>query len=477
MPRLVTLAIATAATAALAVLAFLIWAVGRLTGREGADLWLPGAFGAFGLVVVFVLLWLFLEDQVFRPLIAMARRSEGDLRGEGESENSRHARTGLAPLSEDILSLGTQLTSERQTAVKRASEILARSDAQRHRLESILHDLSEGVIVCNLRHQVLLYNRVALWMLSGAGEVGLGRSILDLLEPSPIERTLRNLMEGEPTPGGEETASLSCQPLNEEISLAARMAMTFDRDGQADGYVLTLASENVRPDEEGPSARPEFYDFDLFHRPLSAEFSRDARLAELSYVVFDTETTGLRPAEGDRLISIAGVRIVNGRILRGETFNSYVNPDRSIPAGATRVHGITDSMVAEAPKAEEVLARFRRFVGGAVLVAHSAAFDMAVLQSESGASGFVLDSPVLDTLLLSLGVHDHLGDHRLDAIAERFGFTIEIADRHTALGDSLATAEIFLRLLNILGMRGVHSLGDALSLSEKQAKIRKQMQL
>lgn len=475
MPRLVTLAITIAAIGALAVLAFLIWAVGRLTGGAGADLWLPGAFGAFGLVLVFVLLWLFLEGQVFRPLIALARRAEGDL--QEESEDARSARTNLAPLSEDILGLGSQLAAERETAVKRASEILTRSDAQRHRLESILHDLSEGVIVCNLKHQVLLYNRVALWMISGAGEVGLGRSLLDLLEPSSIERTLRNLLDGERTPGAEETASLSCQPLNEEISLAARMALTFDTEGQVDGYVLTLASENVRPGEEGPSARPEFYDFDLFHRPLPAEFSLEARLGDLTYVVFDTETTGLRPAEGDRLISIAGVRIVNGRILRGETFASFVNPDRSIPPAATRVHGITDEMVAGASRAEEVLPRFQRFVGDAVLVAHSAAFDMAVLQAEGGASEAGIDNPVLDTLLLSLAVHDHLGDHRLDAIAERFGFTIEVEDRHTALGDALATAEIFLRLLNILEMRGVHTLGAALSLSEKQAKIRKQMNL
>ena len=219
--------------------------------------------------------------------------------------------------------------------------------------------------------------------------------------------------------------------------------------------------------------RPEFYDFDLLRRIDTARIE-DAPLRQLTFVVFDTETTGLNPSEGDEIISIAGVRIVNGRVLRGETFESLVNPRRNIPAVSTKVHGITNAMVQDAPTVEHVLPRFHAFARDSVLVAHNAAFDLKFVTMKEAACGVRFDHAVLDTVLLAALVHGQGESLTLDALAERYQVHLPPEQRHTALGDSLATAEVLLRLFDLLVPAGVTTLKDALAASGKMAAIRRQ---
>ncbi|HMK37875.1 MAG TPA: 3'-5' exonuclease, partial [Bacteroidota bacterium] len=186
---------------------------------------------------------------------------------------------------------------------------------------------------------------------------------------------------------------------------------------------------------------------------------------EISFTAFDTETTGLRPSEGDEIVSIGAVRILNGRMLGHEIFDQLVDPGRPIPRQSTEIHGIDDAIVKGQPDIRSVLPAFRQFAHDSVLVGHNAAFDMRFFQIREGSTGVKLDMPVLDTMLLSAFVHPNHGDHSIEGIAGRLG--VNVAGRHTALGDAIVTGELFLKLIPLLAEKGIRTLGEALAASKK----------
>jgi DNA polymerase-3 subunit epsilon len=212
-------------------------------------------------------------------------------------------------------------------------------------------------------------------------------------------------------------------------------------------------------------SRPEYYDFDLFQTSDQTSALDDRLLSELAYTVFDTETTGLNPSEGDEIIQIGAARCVNGKLLKQESFEQLVNPGRLIPAAGIPIHGITQDMVRGKPFITDVLPAFYNFAQDTVLVAHNAAFDMKFLQLQEKNTGLVFSHPVLDTLLLSAVVHPNQESHRLEAIAERFNVTI--LGRHTALGDAMVTAEVWLRLIPLLQAMGITTLRQAREAAQK----------
>jgi DNA polymerase III subunit epsilon len=212
-------------------------------------------------------------------------------------------------------------------------------------------------------------------------------------------------------------------------------------------------------------SRPEFYDFDLFRDDDLGLALDDRLLAQLDYTVFDTETTGLEPSAGDEIIQIGAVRIVNRRLLRHEAYEQLIDPLRSLPPQSVKIHGITADMLAGQPPIARVLPIFRAFVADTVLVAHNAAFDMRFLELKEAATGIRFDRPVLDTFLLSAVLFPNQETHRLEAIADRLG--VSVMGRHTAVGDAIVTAEVFLKMLPLLADKGIRTLGEAREASEK----------
>jgi len=229
-----------------------------------------------------------------------------------------------------------------------------------------------------------------------------------------------------------------------------------------------LSSENAALHRQAtiiPDSRPEFYDFDLFNQPGQHPAIDECLLTELTYTVFDTETTGLDPRAGDEIISIGAVRIVNNRLVADDRFDQLVNPMRPLRWESIQIHGIQEETLRNKPVIGTVLPRFHQFAKDTILVAHNAAFDMRMLQIKEKETGIRFINPVLDTMLLSSIVHPAQEDHNLMTIAQRLG--IDVSGRHTAIGDAMATANMFLKLIPLLAKKGIHTLAQARAASEK----------
>lgn len=261
------------------------------------------------------------------------------------------------------------------------------------------------------------------------------------------------------------------------LSVLATHATEIWPEATADGgqaLCLPIRAARRAGPRPKPIARAVVYDFDLLSRARNDKVA-DARLQDLTYVVFDTETTGLLPAQGDEIVQIAAVRIVNGKRVEAEVFDTLVNPRRAIPASSTEVHGITGAMVADAPFIEDIARAFHKFAEGAVLIAHNAPFDMEFLRRVEPIIGLRFDNPILDTVLLSAVVFGQSETHSLDALSHRLGITIPEEARHTAIGDTVATADAFLKMMPMLQGRGLHSFGDVLSEVRRHGRLLKDL--
>ncbi|MGI9437097.1 MAG: exonuclease domain-containing protein [Geminicoccaceae bacterium] len=673
----------------------------RIGGEALPHLVLFGGTAAFAITGLCLWVWAKFDDNVAKPIVRLSRdlhaTTHGGAKPELDEQSARYLGF-LAPAAQEIADALSKARSDVDQAVNDATGEVRR---QTKRFEALLRDMEQGILICTLDHRVLLYNRHALEILHIAGDLGLGRSLFEIVTPQPFQHALERLTtrfdeDRNPHHGEGLCVSTLCERpggrQNTRQTIQGRMSLFLDVEGSAPvGYVatfsdatreiedyarrdalLTAATVDLRrpatsllaaaeiladgqnldrdarwtlqrilvdeatslaaklqqleaessklaagpfpmsdvssttlfrcvrdrgagaellaigepfwlygdsltlvalldclirkvTDEIGESrpltfeavresgrvylevswkgqvvenavldrwldepvdgdrggisgldildrhkaelwctptkdggaklrlplmparehrddhevlrqhllARPEFYDFDLIGR-MDPTAIDDAPLKELAYVVFDTETTGLEPSAGDEIISIAGIRVLNGRVLSGETFDQLVNPGRNVPAASTKIHGITSAMVEAAPMIDEVLPRFRKFVGDAVLVAHNAAFDMKFLTLKQDACGVRFDSPVLDTVLLAAHIHGAEDSLTLDALAERYGIALEDRDRHTALGDSIATAEVLTRLTDLLDAAGISTLRQAMVASSKMMAIRRQ---
>jgi DNA polymerase-3 subunit epsilon len=176
-------------------------------------------------------------------------------------------------------------------------------------------------------------------------------------------------------------------------------------------------------------------------------------------IIFDTETTGLNPAGGDRMVEIGCIELMN-RVETGRTFHAYFNPERPMPSEAEAVHGLSDIFLSDKPrfadKAEELL----EFIGDAPLIAHNASFDFGFLNHELQrcARDPVCMSRMIDTLLLARSKHPG-AKHSLDALCARFGVDRSQRVKHGALLDAQLLCQVYVELTG--GRQIGLSLGQA----------------
>jgi DNA polymerase-3 subunit epsilon len=203
--------------------------------------------------------------------------------------------------------------------------------------------------------------------------------------------------------------------------------------------------------------------------PVARRLLASTALHELEYAVVDVETTG-RSGLTDRITDVAAVIVRNGRV--AERFATLVNPHCGIPAHITRLTGITNAMASAAPAFEDIAADLRTALRGRVFVAHNVAFDWRFVSGElERAQARRVRANRLCTVRLARRLLPGLHRRNLDALSAHYG--IVITDRHRAHGDAAATADVFVRMLDELGRRGVHTWGDLRALLEGKVARRR----
>ena len=416
-------------------------------------------------------------DRVRRPAANLQTVIEA---GQAGAEAAQAMQAEVATLAETITELGARYDASRAAwwpkGTHRATDLVDGIAAQLDGAGITLTARADPLILtCDAYQMVALLARLAERLVAEHGASVLSLRIAPEEDKEGAMITLG--WAGAPLPVGLLEGWLDA-PLDVGMAgmtgrrvLTAHATDAWPEPGQAGRAVLRLPIREARaPRAAREQARGAVYDFEL----LVADVPEDVMatpLEQLTYVVFDTETTGLLPDQGDEIVQIAGLRIVNNRRHDGESFESLVNPGRAIPAASTKVHGITEAMVAEADPIESVGRRFHRFAEGAVLVAHNAPFDMAFLKRHAKGIGADWDHPVLDTVLLSAVLFGQNEKHTLDALCDRLGVVIPPHLRHTAMGDTVATAEVFLKMLAMLRGQGVETFADVLTEMRKHRRL------
>ena len=176
-------------------------------------------------------------------------------------------------------------------------------------------------------------------------------------------------------------------------------------------------------------------------------------------IIFDTETTGLSPAGGDRLVEIGCIELVN-RVETGRTFHAYFNPERPMPSEAEAVHGLSDIFLSDKPRFSERVEELLEFIGDSPLIAHNASFDFGFLNHELQrcARDPVCMSRMVDTLMIARSRHPG-AKHSLDALCARFGVDRSQRVKHGALLDAQLLAQVYVELTG--GRQIGLSLGQA----------------
>lgn len=422
---------------------------------------LAGVLSGFGLLAIGTAVWNLFDKNVAKPIdhIAVAMRSQAFAGVETffDMEEARY----LGDLAPAVHAVTGELSKASAEAEELVAVETARLMAERAHLALLLTEIPVAIVLVSPTHLIMLYDGQAADVLGQVHVPRLSASIFDYFEEADLKPAYDQLQ------GDKQEVEAKVHGTRGNLTFKLRLK----RLSQASGYMILIDSTHARIAPE--AARPLIYDFDLTERDTEQELE-DCPLADLNFVVFDTETTGLMPNK-DEIVQIGAVRVVNGRIVPGETIDQLVNPGRKIPPASTKVHGIDDEMVKAAPDAVAAVSEFFEFAKDAVIVAHNAPFDMAFLQRHGKTAGLNWNHPILDTVLLSAVVFGADETHTLDAVCDRLEIKIPAELRHTALGDARATAEALSKMLPILSSRGLNTFGKVVQETRKHGRLLKDL--
>lgn len=427
------------------------------TGSAASALVFVAILSGFGLMAVSAGIWLLFDENIAKPIerLAASMRSRAHA-GVNVSVDEHQARY-LGDLAPAAQAVAGQLSKSTMDAAEMLASETARLAADTERLTALLTEIPVAMVVVSPNHQIVLYDGQAAAVLGQVHMPRLNASIFDYLRKDELLAAHAVLMQT------RQEVRFDASGTQGNLRFEARLKPL----GHAPGYMIVIDDTHalIAPD----AARPLIYDFDLMAEEVQPEFE-NRTIQALTYVVFDTETTGLQPNR-DEIVQIGAVRVVNGKIVPGEVIDQLVNPGMKIPPASTKVHKVNDAMVADAPDIRAAGQQLHAFARDSVLVAHNAPFDIAFLRRHGPESGLVWDHPILDTVLLSAVLFGASETHTLDALCERLGVTIAPALRHTALGDAQATAEVLCKMLPMLTSRDIKTFGDVVSQTRKHGRL------
>ncbi|PLX39345.1 MAG: DNA polymerase III subunit epsilon [Hyphomicrobiales bacterium] len=420
-----------------------------------------GIASGFGLLGVTAGIWLLFDENVAKPIERLAAimraRAHAGVNVKVDKDEARYL-GDLAPAAQAVAGQLSQSTLDAAEAV--ASET-ARLAAEKERLTALLTEIPMAMVLVSPTHQIVLYDAQAAGVLSQVHVPRLNAPIFDYFEAEDVLKAHAELQETK--------AEVSFEARGTEGNLTFDVRLKPLKHGS--GYMMFIDSAHALISPE--QARPLTYDFDLMEHG-SERTLEERPIQSLNFVVFDTETTGLVPHK-DEIVQIGAVRVVNGRIVQGEKIDQLVNPGMKIPPASTRVHKVSDDMVADAPDIHAASCQLHKFAQDSVIVAHNAPFDMSFLRRHGKTNGLSWDHPILDTVLLSAVLFGASEIHTLDAVCERLGITIPEELRHTALGDAQATAEVLCKMLPMLESRGFRSFGEVIEQTRKHGRLLQDM--
>lgn len=190
-------------------------------------------------------------------------------------------------------------------------------------------------------------------------------------------------------------------------------------------------------------------------------------LEQSNFSILDTETTGLHVEKGDQIISIASLKVSDLKIDEQNYLDELVNPNMKIPESSTKIHNITDEQVISKPSLLEISEKILKFLKKSVLVGHNINFDINFLKENSKGSQLADRMKVIksiDTIYLTASLFPDLKNYELSNLCEYFNIKTDDQIRHSALGDCIITARLFLYLISIAQTKGVKNIANLMTL-------------